>query len=210
MKLVCFCNNTAGGLVCDLLNQKKTRLYKYKTTSAEHRLFKVGDNPTVQFSVDRERWNQIVEQNRDCEEWVGTHCHPSGIPDLGVFEQILVITTTTRESMLYRWLRYYNGWFKNEYPTWIECNDLGAIDKIRELAKNVFVEYPAYPGYECVEFSDIVTGEFIRDNGLCMDTFNQWRTMNPWLNDTASYQWGIDRFNEAEWELTNHRPFKYI
>ena len=61
MNLVCFANNTGGGLVCDLLNNK-FNINSYKTANIEHSKFKIGDTPTVQFLFDIDQWNRIVDK----------------------------------------------------------------------------------------------------------------------------------------------------
>ena len=208
MNLVCFPNNTAGGLVCDLLNNTQN-LHDSKTTGAEHNAFKFDDDTaTVQTQVDVSQWNRRVEQLAHTDLWYATHLHPSCIPDPTVFNNIIAITTTARSSKLHRWLRYYNVWFKNAHPTWTEDDSLGKIDKIRELAKNVFVEFAPCNGCENIEFSDIVSGQFVQNRGLNADYMHRWLTANPWLTDTDS--WATQRFNEAEWELQNHLPYRYL
>lgn len=208
MKLVCFSNNTAGGLVCDLLNQKTSAISGYKTAGPEHNALKIGDTPTIQRKVDQSLWASAVERNRS-DVWLGTHLHPSGIPDRLMFEQILAITTETRQSKLYRWLRYYHGWFKNAHPGWMESEELHTIDQIRELAKNVFEPFESFPGCWNVEFADIVTGKFVSEHRLDIHHFNQWQKANDFLYDSSD-SWAIRCFNEAEWELANNKPYKYI
>jgi len=208
MKLVCFSNNTAGGLVCDLLNQKTSIISGYKTAGPEHSAFKIGDTPTVQRTVNPILWGEAVKRN-NLNIWLGTHLHPSGIPDRSQFQQILSITTETRQSKLYRWLRYYHGWFKNSHPDCTESNDLSRIDQIRELAKNVFEPFESFSGCWNVEFEDIVNGVFVTEHGLDIQHFNQWQKANDFLYNLSD-SWAIQRFNEAEWELTYKRPYKYI
>lgn len=52
MNLVCFSNNTAGGLVCDLLNNKQSMSDGYKIRSKEHNTFKIDDTPSIQLTTD--------------------------------------------------------------------------------------------------------------------------------------------------------------
>ena len=208
MNLVCFSNNTAGGLVCDLLNNSTSEFDGYKTTGSAHNAFKISDTSTVQWSVDVEQWRKLVERFKNSDMWMGTHLHPSGIPDIKVFDKVLAITTETRESKLYRWLRYYHGWWCKANPQWQESDNLSAKDQIRELAKNVFVEFTAYPGCWNVEFSDIVNGRFIKENSLNQHYFYNWKSSNSFLNYTSD-SWAYLRFYEAEWELINGSPYHY-
>lgn len=210
MKLVCFANNTAGGLICDLLNNKISEFDGYRIDNIEHSLLKVGDTPTIQTQISINRWNYKVSALKDQTGWLGTHAHPNAIPDLSIFEDVIVITTLTRKSKLYRWLRCYHGWYKAAFPNWVEDDSPASIDKIRELAKNVFEEFKPYPNCKNIEFEDIVEGKFIKDNNLNWDYYSTWKKNNSYLYDNAENPWAIKRFDEAEYELTTGIPFKYI
>jgi hypothetical protein len=209
MKLVCFSNNTAGGLVCDLLNHQRSGINSYRTTGSAHSAFKLGDSPGIQWSVDPVTWQQQVDRFWGTDHWMGTHVHPSGIPDLNPFQQIVVISTESRRSRLYRWLRYYHGWFCHHDPHWVESDDLVSIDRIRELAKNVFDPYTPHPGCWNVEFEHIVSGQFVADHGLDHEYYQQWRNANQFLYSSAN-SWAVQRFHEAEWEILNQKPYRYI
>ena len=209
MNLVCFSNNTAGGLVCDLLNNEPINMVGYKTTNRAHSQFKISDTPSVQRQIDPDKWQERIAQVYGSSKWFGTHGHPSAIPDLEVFDRVIAITTETRNSKLYRWLRYYHGWFKNEYPLWQETESLGSIDKIRELAKNVFDTFEQHPRCENVEFEDIVSGKFIKDQVLDQLQFTNWQQHNVYLYSAAS-MWAIKRFEEAEWEIINNAEYRYV
>lgn len=213
MKLICFSNNTAGGLLCNLLNNNFSRLpgwVPHALDSPESEEFKIGDTPTIQKNIDYDRWNQLVIKNQLIDSWVGTHTHPSVIPNLSDFEKVIAITTIHRNSKLYRWLRYYHGWFKSVTPNWIETNELDKIDKIRCLAKNVFEPFDPVIGYDNVEFEDVVSGKFIKENNLNLEYFEFWKSQNPWLYPVDITSWAVQRFNEAEYEILNNSPFKYI
>lgn len=211
MNLVCFSNNTGGGILCDLLNNKTPNMNGYKCTGVEHSLLKISDSSTVSREVDSKRWQQVIIQllsNDADNRWVGTHYHPSAI-SLQSFKTTIAITTESRESKLYRWLRYYNGWFKTIEPDWQETSNLDQIDRIRCLAKNVFEPFESHPQCTNVEFADIVSGEFIYKNNLNKEHFAVWQQNNPWLyNDNNT--WAVDRFNEAEYEIINQTSFKYL
>jgi len=210
MKLVCFSNNTAGGLLCDLLNNKYNLTEGYKTGGKEHSILKISDTAGIELNIDIPKWESQVALYINNPIWAGTHQHPSVIPDLSKFEKVIAVTTTSRASKLYRWLRYYYGWYKSSHPDFIEDNSIESIDKIRELAKNIFVPFVPHKLCTNIEFSDIVNGSFVKDNNLNIDYFNQWQRNNPWLYNFNSYHWAINRFDEAEFELINDLPFKYI
>jgi len=219
MKLICFSHNTGGGLLCNLFNNYLVfdeedpidyPITPYRVTSWQHREFKLGDDPTVQRIVDIDKWNQKIDKWKDSNNWFSTHAHPSVIPNLSIFDEVIAITTITRDSKLYRWLRHYYGWFKYVEPNWIENNDINNIDKIRCLAYNVFEPFSPYLGCKNIEFEDIVSGKFIQDNNLDLDYFNSWKARNPWLYPIDENSWAVKRFNEAEYELLNKVPYKYI
>lgn len=214
MKLICFSNNTAGGLLCNLLNKnfdlEKHHQFTYRVSSQHHEEFKVGDSPTIQKDLDLTLWNKKIEDWGSDTSWVCTHAHPSIIPDLSVFEEIIAITTLTRTSQLYRWLRYYHGWFKIADPTWIESNNITPIDKVRYLAYNVFEPFEAHPLCKNIEFEDIVSGKFVQENNLDQEYFNEWKQRNPWLYPVEQNSWAVKRFNEAEYEILYNTPYEYI
>jgi len=123
---------------------------------------------------------------------------------------VIAVTTTHRTSKLYRWLRYYHGWFKTIHPNWSETDNLDSIDKIRCLAYNVFDPFTPHPACRNVEFEDIVSGKFIQDNNLDLEYFNEWKLRNHWLYPIDQSSWAVSRFNEAEYEIVNKLPYKYI
>lgn len=211
MKLVCFSNNTAGGLVCNLLNKQKIIFNGYKTKNQEHNLLKFEDTPTICNSIDDKKlWYDITNKYKVTDLWYGTHVHPSGIPNINDYEEILTITTQTEKSKLYRWLRYYYGWYYTETVNWREDDTLEKIDKIRELSKNVFVEFKPYNNLNYVEFEEIVNGNFVKNNGLDQVEFANWKSANNFLYDSCLNNWGTKRFYEAQYELRTNKPFKYI
>ena len=213
MKLICFSNNTGGGLLCDLLNNRTSDLIRYSVAATEHNVFKVGDTPSIQNSINKIKWNDLVKNYyKDIYKdiWFGTHTHPSCIPDLSIFNKVIAITTETRDSKIYRWLRYYHGWFKTVCPDWIESDGLDKIDKIRCLAKNVLDPFEPHPNCINIEFADIVSGKYINENKLNIDYFNIWKERNPWLYTENNESWAVKRFNEAEYEIVNKTPYRYI
>jgi hypothetical protein len=209
MNLVCFSSNTGGGLICDLLNNNPICMSGYKTTNQEHSGLKILDTPTVQRTLHLNAWNYRVEQFKNTDKWFGTHYHPSIIPDLSLFDTVIAITTETRDSKLYRWLRYYHGWFKSHNPEWQESDSLDAIDRVRELSKDVFETFESHPGCVNIEFADIVNGSYIDSANLDRSQFSLWQQANPWLY-TSEETWAVKRFCEAEWELEHKQPYRYL
>jgi len=198
--------------MCNLLNNvfPDTAPGGYRLNSDHHNGFKVGDTPTIQDAIDINEWYQKLELHKHSNEWFGTHAHPSAIPNLHEFDEVIVITTQERYSKLQRWLRYYYGWYLSEYPNWQETDSLESIDKIRRMAHNVFVEFPAHRQCKNIEFQDIVSGKFIRESSLNLEYFKQWQDRNPWLYPINEDSWAVKRFMEAEYEVINNLPYRYI
>ena len=210
MNLVCFSNNTAGGLICDLLNNVALTHKGYHTTGFAHSMFKIGDTPNIQTTVDIDEWNRRIQLFKSVTFWIGTHCHPIGIPDLSVFEKIICITTVTRQSKLLRWLRYFHGWYKKFNPNFVENDLLPTIDEVRELCKNVFITYEPHTACLNVEFESIVDGSFIKQHNLNQSEFKKWQVQNDFLYQYSDHDWAVKRFNEAEYEILNKTPFRYF
>lgn len=214
MKLVSFPNNTAGGLICDLLNNKNINFIDYRVQSKEHNIFKVGDTPTILLNIDddlQKYWSDISSKHKNDDLWFGTHLHPSAINNIEDFDKIICITTKNLNSKLYRWIRYYNGWFKNNHLDWQEDNSLEKIDKIRELAKNNFVEFLPHSLCENIEFESIIDSSFVKKLNLNNDYYQEWRNKNSWLYDkNINDRWEVKRFFEAKFEIENGIPFKYF
>lgn len=211
MKLICFPNNTAGGLICNLFNKKQPIFVGYKTVNNEHNIFKFEDTPTICNNItDKQLWFEVTKKYKDTNVWYGTHVHPIAIPNLQDFDDVLLITTQTEKSKLYRWLRYYYGWFYSSMPNWVEDNSLEKIDKIRELCKNVFVGFSPFDAYKFVEFEDIVSGKFIKENNLNSDQYHTWCENNKFLYTSSDTTWATQRFYEAKFELETGKSFAYV
>lgn len=209
MKLVCFPNNSGGGLVCDLLNKNTISMDGYKTSNQEHSLFKFSDSQAVQWTVNPIKWYLKINQYKGQDKWFGTHCHPSGIPNLAEFDQVISINVTTRNSKLYRWLRCYYGYFLKQNPHWKEVVDINAIDQVREFSKSMIESFPPSNNCRNVEFEDIVNGKFIMENNLDLTQFQTWKNSNSFLYDYKDTDWCVQRFIEAEYEVENNEPWQY-
>lgn len=209
MNLVCFPNNTGGGLLCSLLNKQPVNMIGYSTHNLEHSVFKIGDVAGIQMTIDTVEWNQRVERYRDQDVWFGTHCHPRGIPDRSAFDQVIQITTESRLSRLYRWLRCYHGYFLKRYPDFVESNNSDDIDRVREFAKLLYEPSTPWANCRTVEFEDIVQGKFVFDNNLDVEQFRRWQQNNWFLYNSSQNLWCGRRFNEAEYECETNTPWQY-
>lgn len=175
MKLVCFPNQTAGALICDLLNNKISKLDNGQVKSVEHNFFKIGDNGIlVQRKFDKEKYYNKFKHYNSLNwtkgVWYGTHIHPNYIPNLNEFENVLCITDETIESKWYRAVRLYEMEFSP---------DMTFITHL----KDTFVNHK-----DCIniEFSDIVSGKFVKDNNLNIEHFERWRQQNSYLYEYSN------------------------
>jgi hypothetical protein len=182
MNLVCFSNYTAGGLVCDLLNNKPNIVIIDRIVdNREHNVFKIGDNSHVYREFDEDRWlvqktkleNKCIKNILDRDDiWVGSHCHPSCIPDqyLQDFDKIITITTQTEPSKFYRFLRAWQsrGLFYPEHPA-------------EHYVQNVVEDFESFEKCVNIEFADIVEGRFVKDYNLNQENFDYWKSFNQIL-----------------------------
>lgn len=195
MNLVCFPNYCAGGLVCDLLNNKKNKIVDGTiAASQEHNFFKVGNNGIlVQRTFDRKEWDRLFSYYSAKEWtksiWYGTHIHPSVIPNLSEFKRVICITDETRLSKLYRIIRLYNIELIKEPDI---NKRIGSLIGNMKLLKDTFTSHK-----DCtnIEFCDIVDGKFVRDNDLDVSYFEEWKQANAWLYDLKD-DLVIEHFNQ--------------
>ena len=180
MKLVCFPNFAAGGLVCELLSPKRADAPSpvFGITyggSLPHHLLKIGDNGKVFRSFDEERWLYKLDMARQLpnidDMWVGTHCHPSAIPEkyFNQFEKVLAITTVSEMSKYYRYLR------------WCWDPSLSRTITPMKIASHILETFE--PDDRCinVEFEDIVNGSWVADMNLDIEDYYGWREINSFL-----------------------------
>jgi hypothetical protein len=181
MNLVCFAHHCGGGIVCDLLNDAWSPMDGIRVRSTAHGLLKIITEGTIIRKFDEEHWkfmkyqieiNPWLKDKNDL--WVGTHCHPSAIPDkyLDDFEKIISIVCTTKKSKLYRYLRIVYG---NLMPS----------------PSKMLIEYPAahlvkedfetHPKCINIEFEDIVDGRFVEQYNLSIERFEEWKNSNKFL-----------------------------
>jgi len=213
VNLICFPHYTCGGLLCDILN----KTFSEVTTSAginsiAHSLGKIGDADSV--FVDYDPSLLTDKLNLNDSKWVGTHCWPDKL-DLSLFNQVIVVTTTTSRSKLYRYTRAYYHYYIKSTP-WCEVSGQARIDKERETAKNYLIPYLPINGKNVIniEFSEIVetSPEFLKlTQELEVDKhMDRWKSINSFLYD--SNIWDSNpflRFYEAEYEFNLNKYYVY-
>lgn len=216
MNLICFPHYTCGGLLCDILNDTFSPVHKNGgIASIAHSLGKIGDADTVLTDYDQDLlFKKLQSVEIDKDHWVGTHCWPGNM-DLAMFDQVLVISTATARSKLYRWIRAYYLYYQTSQP-WIEVDGQDRIDKERETAKNYLKAFDPvkHDKVTNIEFADVVeeTTEFkkIMDSKNIAKHMDRWKSLNHFLY--ANNIWNsapFQRFYEAEVEIALDRHYIY-
>lgn len=218
MNLICFPHYTCGGLLNDIFEQTFSNVAANGgISSISHSLGKIGDSDTVFDSYDAEYFLHELEQLQQRvneNTWAGTHCWP-GLVDLSELNQVLVVTTTTYRSKLYRWIRaYYHYYLKSE--PWLAVSGQERIDKERETAKNYIKPFLPVVGKNItnIEFSEIVetTPEFLKlTQGLEINKhMDRWKALNYFLYDNNIWNSiAFQRFHEAEYETQLSKFYVY-
>ncbi len=201
MNLICFSNQTAGGLLCDLLNGANYSVFNlYQINSPTHAAFKIGDRQNVYRTFDEQAWTQkVAKLDRWTADqlknlWVGTHCHPSCIPNkhLQMFDKIIAITTENNRSKLLRFIRAYHGMYKMRGGKWngpepgykIQDDSFyfaNKVEDIKNLCNHTCMTFESHLSCINIEFEHIVDGSYVKEHNLNMTLFEEWKKFNPWL-----------------------------
>ena len=216
MNLICFPHYTCGGLLCDILNKTFSDVaINGGIASIGHSLGKIGDADSVLVDYNPNLLiDKLKKLNLDDSEWIGTHCWPDKL-DLNLFNQVIIVTTTTSRSKLYRWARAYYHYYFNSAP-WVEVSGQARIDKERETAKNYLIPYMPINGKNIIniEFSEIVETsiEFLKlTQGVEVKKhMDRWKSINSFLYNGNI--WNSDpflRFYEAEFEFNLNKYYVY-
>jgi hypothetical protein len=176
MNLVCFAHHTGGGIVCDLLNNSNSPLSGIRVKSTAHGALKIGDTGRVHRTFNEDYW-KFLKHQADADvflanSWVGTHCHPSCIPEkyLDEFNKRIAITTELEESKWYRYLRIVHGNLQ-----------LTKMPVEESAAYLVAESFESDSRCVNIEFKDIVNGNFVKAFDLNQETFNKWKQANEFL-----------------------------
>lgn len=215
MKLICFPHYTCGGLLCDILSNTYSPMgIAGGINSYNHQIGKIGDADSVQTDYNVEHFLKLCKE-LSSEEYVGSHIWPGNL-DTSIFDQVILITTATSRSKLYRWLRtYYHYYMQSEPWTDIEPNTMERIDKERETAKNYLVPFLPVNCDNCynIEFSEIVdnSAEFqqLIQGHNSQRSLNRWREVNSFLYKDFWNSNPARRFYEAEMEQSLNKFYVY-
>ena len=216
MNLICFPHYTCGGLLCDIFQQTFSPVSPNGGIgSFLHSIGKIGDSDSVFDQFDAEIFNSTIQTlNYDQNTWIGTHCWPGKI-DLSKFERVLLITTTTFRSKLYRWIRAYYHYYSSSEP-WMEKVGLDRIDKERETAKNYLKPFLPVHADNIInlEFSEVV--DVSQEFKKLVETvdyrphISRWQELNNFLYDSDIWNsTPVKRFYEAESEIQLKKFYQY-
>ena len=212
--LVCFPHYTCGGLLCDILNDTQSNLGSNgNILNQAHDLGKIGDSESV--FTDFDERTLIDKKNRwslAAGTWIGTHCWPT--KNLcNEFEHVIVVTTATSRSQIYRWARAYNHFFE---PKWTDLSGIEKTDKIRETAKNYILPFDPvmYPNVVNLEFAEVVENstefQYLMMPHSVEFHINRWQKVNAFLYDRDFWNsTAAKSFFQAEYELKLEKYYRY-
>lgn len=217
MNLVCFPHYTCGGLLVDIFQRTFSSVASYGgINSLHHNIGKIGDADTVFDNYDPVDFMLRLEQlGIDRDIWAGTHCWPGILPDTNQINQLILVTTTTSRSKLYRWIRAYYHHYEKSEP-WLAVAGTERIDKERETAKNYIQPFlpVARTNIINIEFAEIVenTKQFqhLVAGYDAEKHIERWQEVNSFLY--ADNLWNsapVRRFYEAELEVNLNQNYIY-
>jgi hypothetical protein len=186
--------------------------------SWNHSIGKIGDSESIFDDYNENKFMSVLDKvGFDNDNWVSTHCWPGRLSESNTIKinQIILVSTDTSRSKLYRWIRAYHHYFKNS-DAWKDLSGINLIDKARETAKNYIVPFRGLfrPNVTNIEFSEIVESspqflnlvkDFKIDSHL-----TRWRSVNNFLYETDLWNSiPVKRFHEAEVEYTTGKSYIY-
>lgn len=217
MNLICFPHYTCGGLLCDIFQGTFSKVAPNGgIASLNHAIGKIGDADEVFDNYDAAKFlSQLNNAGLAHTDWAGTHCWPGILSDTSNLNQVLVVTTTTFRSKIYRWVRAYHHYYLKSLP-WLAVSGMDRIDKERETAKNYLKPFLPVTGPNVIniEFAEIVeqTQEFknlVKEFDIGPH-LARWQSLNSFLY--ANDIWNSDavtRYYEAELEVNLNRYYIY-
>lgn len=213
--LICFPHYTCGGLLCDIMSESFSPLSPNGgIASIQHSVGKIGDTATVMLDYDPKEFMQTLSsKNLRDYTWIGTHCWPGRLP-MNQFNKVLIVTTTTFKSKIYRWARAHYHYFS---PEWKNVIGMELLDKSRETAKNYLIPFEPVLGDANVlnvEFADIVesTQEFYHAINYqeCIKHMVRWKEVNYFLYTEDFWKSDVvNHFYQAELEVNLQRYYRY-
>lgn len=220
--LICFPHYTCGGLLTDILNNSQSSFNQFGGLSSfEHNIGKIGDSDSIFTDFSQEDFDAIITKAKNHNippgKWLSTHCHPKNV-SVKNFSKILLVTTTTYKSKIYRWARAYHHYYKKSVKV-DQFDQLQEIDKHRETAKNYLTEFDVLTkkNINCIEFSEIVEEKqclinLVNSFGIKYSKkhLEKWKSENNFLYSNDF--WGsfpVVRYYEAEYEVRMNKSYIY-
>lgn len=167
-------------------------------------LAKVGDNESVLDNYDPEEfYARSKARIQACDNqyaWVGTH-HWPGLLDLTRYDRVILVTTETVKSRLYRWARARKSYYLQS-SDWI--NDPSEV-KQRATAKQYLKSFKSVlaPNTVNIEFSTIVDQRSVfLDQLRGLGATDYQRHLDRWManNDLTLDTTSVGIYYDAEWE----------
>lgn len=215
MKLICFPHYTCGGLLCDIMTETFSPITPLGgINNLNHQVGQFGDCDTVYVDYDVEQFLKRC-QELSSREYVGTHAWPGRL-DTSIFDQVILITTATSRSKLYRWLRAYYHYY-TKTPAWatLKPGTLERVDKERETAKNYLIPFLPVNKPNCynIEFSEIVDNsvefqQLVQEKDY-QRSVDRWHDINSFLYEDFWNSAPARRFYEAESEQALNKHYVY-
>lgn len=216
MNLICFPHYTCGGLLCDIFSNTFSMVSSNGGLDGiNHSLGKIGDADSIFDNYDVTLINEKIDNlELDNDTYIGTHCWP-GRMDLTKFNRVIVVSTATHRSRIYRWVRAYHHYYSKSAP-WLCRNGQERIDKERETSKNYLLPFIPVTADNVIniEFADVVetTSEFhqLTIGHNVLQHMQRWQEINNFLYTTDLWNSvAVRRFYEAELEQTHNRYYHY-
>lgn len=121
MNLISFPGYTCGAILCDILNKESSQVGPNNNIlSGKHNILKIelenGYNGK-EFSKHEfaTRIDAASQYKKLSNAWIGTHCWVGDI-DVSKFNNIIVITTETKNSKIYRFARVFYTMISGRFP----------------------------------------------------------------------------------------------
>ncbi len=222
MNLIAFPHYTCGGLLCDILNDQWSEVgSRGQIQNHYHSLGKIDqiDSDDVYDNYDVSLYDSFFRSAKDQvhdDVWISTHIWPD-LLDKTIFNKIILVTTQTYRSKVYRWLRCCHHYYESSKP-WLDArvDDETYVDKVRETAKNYLKPFKSLSGRHIInlEFSDIVERSPAFTNIVTsydwIKHLDRWQGINEFLYDKDIWNsFYVKRFHEAEYELLTDSYYVY-
>lgn len=215
MNLICFPHYTCGGLLCDIFQNTFSEIGHHGgIDSILHNVGKIGDSADIYENFDINEFYRRIHPYKSQDVWLGTHCHPE-IIDTSIFNKIIVITTATYQSKLYRWVRSCYHYYEKT-DEWRSLSALDLIDKQRETAKNYLKDFRPVVNKNVInlEFSEVVNCSTlfkkITQQYSIAHHMERWKNINYFLYEKNFWNNNyVQRFYEAEYEINLQSFYEY-